>query len=301
MIGWGVLGIVLGIASYIYFSWAEQEGGTFRSHVLIVLVYSIFGKSGVFFLLTGCGFFSILVGTIRLISSTSSRPRPGERRSGMGCWVWAVAGCVVLVVGLIVLWPGIKAAREAARRSQEKNGQRQSQQDERKEKSARQIEEEKDTRQPKHAAETGRVLSGRVGGTGGGKFQTIDRDGRPMSGVSIRVSNWGGKAAFRSIEPLFGPPDNPPAEHIVEFARVGYVVGGLHIRADEYVRAVRLVYVRPDGERLDMTDSYTGEWYGDQQIGELHEFVSTGQHVLGVYAQSGLVVDSLGVVFRSAE
>jgi hypothetical protein len=46
-VGWGLLLIAIGVGSYFWFANMEQEGGSIRTHVVIILVYKTLGKNGV--------------------------------------------------------------------------------------------------------------------------------------------------------------------------------------------------------------------------------------------------------------
>lgn len=311
MIGYGLLAIVIAFVSLSYFTWAEQQGGGFRSHALIVLVYSIFENMGVFLLLGGLGSLFVVFGAGKLILS-ALRPRSGKGPGMVSLGVLGVIACGLLFVGFMVLVPAMKSARQAAVRAQQKERDRQAGErggSSRQQKTVRnrtaksapvERPREPEPRKPV-PAKVGTVLSELAGGPGGGRFLHVDRKNRPMLGLTTKIGKWGGEPTLRHVRPLFEPADKPDDDALNAYAKPGYAVGGLHIRADKFVRAIRPVYFRLDDGQLDVSNSYLGEWLGNSEAGELSEFESTGEIVLGVYGHKGLMMDSAGVVFQSAD
>ena len=145
-----------------------------------------------------------------------------------------------------------------------------------------------------------------VGGAGGGERQLLDSQLRPLVGVAFEIDeHWDNEGQVLStLQPIFdaGAPvseiDGRPEQ--VEIAKEGYVVGGLLVDASKYVNAVKVVYVRRNGESLDLSDTYESEWLGKPRSGEPRKLAGDGQMVLGLQVKQGLVLDAVGLIVRPA-
>ena len=94
------------------------------------------------------------------------------------------------------------------------------------------------------------------------------------------------------------------ADQPLEVARIlakeGYAVGGMLVRFGQTVDAVRIVFMRITGDRLDKTDHYLSPWIGGD-FGLGPELIGgDGRPVVGVYGRQGNTVDAIGVVQRRA-
>jgi hypothetical protein len=85
--------------------------------------------------------------------------------------------------------------------------------------------------------------------------------------------------------PMFARvPVGTPGEY--EFAREGYAVGALNVRASDRVTAVQIVFMRlgTDG-KLDPADSYTSSWMGAPSNDPVETTSGEGAKVIGVCAR----------------
>jgi acetyl esterase/lipase len=96
-----------------------------------------------------------------------------------------------------------------------------------------------------------------------------DLDGAGLKSVSAFSS--GGK-----------PPPLRGTEKLVQ-ARDGYMVYGLVVDADKQrVNAVRIVFVRVDGDKLVPTDTYTSDWLGTPRTDKPVTLGADGRRVTGI-------------------
>ncbi len=136
-----------------------------------------------------------------------------------------------------------------------------------------------------------------VGGQGGGPKRRVDRAGRPMIGVRHRTGNWAGKDMVKRFDPLFerGRP-RPGYDEL--FAKDGYAVGAIQVDGDKYVYAIRVAFMRIDGDRLDPKDSYVSEWIGKPTGQAPKTLNGDGAFVVGVHSRGTIILDAVGLVFK---
>ena len=137
-----------------------------------------------------------------------------------------------------------------------------------------------------------------VGGSGGGPRRSVDRDGRPMVGVRHSMGSWAGEDAIRSFDPLFerGRP-RPGSKEL--FAKDGYAVGAIQVDGDKYVNAIRVAFMRIDGDRLNQKDSYVSEWIGKPTGRPPKTLNGDGAFVVGVHGRGTAILDAVGLIFKA--
>jgi hypothetical protein len=145
-----------------------------------------------------------------------------------------------------------------------------------------------------------------VGGRGGGEQDFCDPAGRPLLGVAYAIDEqWDSNGpVIGGLQPVFDS-DGPAVDWrglqlTVVAGREGYVVGGLLVDAGEYVNAIKVIFVRRNGEVLDLHDSYESDWLGKPRADEPRKLAGDGQNVIGLHCKQGLVLDGLGLVVRPA-
>ena len=97
----------------------------------------------------------------------------------------------------------------------------------------------------------------------------------------------------------------PPPDHFDPLTPVrgkeGYVVGGLEVDSGEYVNAVRITFVRKTDQGLDLTDTYQSDWLGTPTPGrEPQKLLGEGEEIIGAAMRQGIVLDSVGLLYREA-
>ena len=135
-----------------------------------------------------------------------------------------------------------------------------------------------------------------VGGTGGGPFRITHPAGLPVIGVRWRPGKWAGRDLIGRLEPLYSEETARGWQTVI--ARKGYAVGAIQVDGDEFVNAVRIAFMRIEGDRLMTSDTYVSEWIGkptpDAQLKTLN---GHGARILGIYGRQTIIVDAIGLVF----
>jgi hypothetical protein len=144
-----------------------------------------------------------------------------------------------------------------------------------------------------------------VGGHGGGPRFYYDDIRRPVIGLAFSTDEWFGQQAIRALVPLYDDHSPPPEDHFHPLVPVrgkeGYVVGGLEVDSGEFVNAVRIKFVRRTDKGLDPSDTYQSDWLGTPTPGrETRQLLGEGEEVLGIAARQGIILDSVGLLFRPA-
>jgi hypothetical protein len=147
-------------------------------------------------------------------------------------------------------------------------------------------------------------LTEMLGGRGGGPRYYYDANRRPVIGLAFSTGEWFGQQAVKSLVPLYDDRP-PPPDHFDPLRPVrgkeGYVVGGLEVDSDEYVNAVRITFVRKTDHGLDLTDTYQSDWLGTPTPGrDPQKLLGEGEEIVGVAMRQGIVLDSVGLLYREA-
>jgi hypothetical protein len=136
------------------------------------------------------------------------------------------------------------------------------------------------------------------GGRSGRPRQELDRQGRPMIGLRYRVGSWSGEEVVTRLEPLFGGKGPRPMYTDVT-AKPGYAVGAIQVDAGEYVYAIRIAFMRIEGDRLNTKDSYVSDWIGTPTGRQPQTLNSNGALVLGIQRGGVAIPSGLGLVYKA--
>jgi hypothetical protein len=151
----------------------------------------------------------------------------------------------------------------------------------------------------------GAVRSEMPCGKGGTWFTNADQAKRPMVGLNMTMMRWAGKNdVINRIEPIFDPQtkSSKEATRIIDVAKPGYAISGLHINGDDYSHCVRIIYAKIDGNKLNPEDTYTTDWLGDPFTNERDQEIGNSGHlVIGIYGKQGMNVDGIGLVLLDPE
>jgi WD40 repeat protein/tRNA A-37 threonylcarbamoyl transferase component Bud32 len=143
-----------------------------------------------------------------------------------------------------------------------------------------------------------------IGGAGGELFEDIAEERYPVIGFAVATVGFEGRAVLGSIQPIYRTPSGnresstvwrirPPGKRIE--AREGYAVGGLVLRKGKVIDALKVIFMRVAGNRLDVNDSYESEWFGGKGGGE-SSLSGNGSLIVGVFGRHGQAIDSLGLI-----
>jgi hypothetical protein len=145
-----------------------------------------------------------------------------------------------------------------------------------------------------------------VGGHGGGEQSFCDPAGRPLVGVAYAIDErWDSSGpVIGALQPTFDPTAPAVDWHGQQLTaingREGYVVGGLLVDVGEYVNAIKVIFVRHNGNELNVNDNYESDWLGKPRGDEPRKLAGDGQNVIGLHCKQGLVLDGIGLVVRPA-
>ena len=119
----------------------------------------------------------------------------------------------------------------------------------------------------------------------------------PLLGLDYMAAKWKNEPSVWRLAPVFSA-DQPKQHRERSIAKKGYAVCGADLNVDKFVNGIRLHFcrVKADGT-LDTKDTYAGAWIGAPPAnGEGTKLVNDGRRVLGVYIQSGAIVDRFALV-----
>jgi hypothetical protein len=74
------------------------------------------------------------------------------------------------------------------------------------------------------------------------------------------------------------------------------VVGGLITASDEYLRAIRIIWMRQENGVLKPDDRYLSPWYSRPLDYKIETLAGNGEHVIGIYGKQGMHRDGVGLV-----
>jgi hypothetical protein len=136
-------------------------------------------------------------------------------------------------------------------------------------------------------------------------FRDVGTAGSVLVGVRVSYIDHGGPKV-RSVQPIFRSASGqnhylgrihgevvPPVTTVV--ARPGYAVGGLVTHTGLTLDGFGIVFMRVDGEQLDLNDTYNSPWIGDEKGGGPGQVSSRGQLVVGIQGKSGNEMNGLGL------
>jgi len=144
-----------------------------------------------------------------------------------------------------------------------------------------------------------------VGGGGGGAFEARAPEGALLVGVRGTTISWAGHEIVRSLQPLYrldgeeheGDVFGYANRTVVEaLAKPGYAVGALLVKGGHRVDGLRCVFMRVDGDRLDLSDVYTGPWIGGRGGGAEELLGGSGRPVVGLVGRCGADLDAVGLL-----
>ena len=134
-----------------------------------------------------------------------------------------------------------------------------------------------------------------AGGTGG-VARRIARPRELLRGIECSFGKYDNASHLADLAPVFGD-QRPELLPQGEVAREGYAVGGMHVDAQRWVNAVRLIYMRikPDG-KLNPRDSYLGQWIGFRGREKPATLTGDGTPIIGLHVRKGIVLDAIALV-----
>ena len=108
-------------------------------------------------------------------------------------------------------------------------------------------------------------------------YPLIGNSGQLVLGIDAVRGSRG--AGVRTMVPVFNQADSS-----LTIAKDGYVVGGLEAAfVDNEMVLFRAIYMKLDGKKLDDSDQYFGDWFGDEdQIANAKQITTDGRPVIGI-------------------
>jgi tetratricopeptide (TPR) repeat protein len=138
-------------------------------------------------------------------------------------------------------------------------------------------------------------------------FKDVQQPSALLVGFKVAVDTHGPTGIIvRSIQPMYlaegrkivgGGTYGTGCDNVVEVvAREGYAVGAVVVKAGEQLDGLRVIFMRRNGDRLDIKDSYESRWVGSRGGADEVLLGGDGTPVVGIHGRSGRDVDSLGLV-----
>jgi hypothetical protein len=140
-----------------------------------------------------------------------------------------------------------------------------------------------------------------IGGAGGAPF-----DERPPGApylVGFRVTT---TTIVKSVQALYqkggartdGETMGVPQGNVLEVAaKPGYAVGGILAGGKSRVNAMKVIFMRISGNRLNPFDAYESDWIGGSRVMPETKLVGDGSPIVGIHGRRGSDVDALGLIF----
>jgi hypothetical protein len=144
-----------------------------------------------------------------------------------------------------------------------------------------------------------------VGGEGGTPFEDVAGERGLLAGVKLWYGTFENRRVVKALQPLYvkdgvrseGEIHGKTAGTAVEvLAKPGYALGGLAGRGSARVDALRFVFMKVAGGRLQPGDRYETEWYGGPGGGAETALAGDGSPVAGIHGRKGDDVDALGLI-----
>ena len=137
-----------------------------------------------------------------------------------------------------------------------------------------------------------------IGAAGGGPLRYVSREGLPVLGFRYRLGSLAGQGGVASLEPLFTREEPPrPWESVI--ARNGYAVAAMQVDADQFLIAIRVAFMRIDGNHLDTKDSYVSDWIGHPTGRTPQTINGDGARVMGIHGRRMALMHAVGLVFEA--
>ena len=118
-----------------------------------------------------------------------------------------------------------------------------------------------------------------------------------MIGFRYRAGIRAGQEAVQRFAPVF-ESGRPRAGYTVVMAKDGYAVGAIQVDSDQFVKAIRVAFMRIDGDRLDTKDSYVSDWIGKPTGQSPKTLNSKGAWVLGVQSRFTGNLHAVGLIYQ---
>lgn len=135
------------------------------------------------------------------------------------------------------------------------------------------------------------VTNKTIGGGMDKPFSDVHPDGGVLVGFFAGADDGGQVIAFlqpiyltsqgEKVGQAYGKPHGPVQ---VLKAKPGYAVGGANLRVGMFIDAITVKFMKVEGERLNLADSYTSIQVGGQGGGP-QSFTSTGTFLVGIHGK----------------
>lgn len=149
-------------------------------------------------------------------------------------------------------------------------------------------------------------------GGGDGEFQEKAPPGGLLIGFEVALSPFDGIDVVRGFRPIYrvGEKEEFGQKHgerrpytITVKAKPGYAVGGVTYRGLRWFNTCSLIFMKVNGDRLDVNDQYSSEWLGKKRSDPIFQFVTDGTPITGFAGRRNLAEDvthGFGFIFKEA-
>jgi membrane associated rhomboid family serine protease len=141
-----------------------------------------------------------------------------------------------------------------------------------------------------------------VGGNGGIGYMRVDANRRPVIGFAIKVGESGGHDTIGRCDPIYDLNGAPRSSDVtVCVARDGYVVSGIVVNGKEETDGVEIIFAKKMQGGVDAGDTYTSEWFGDEEGSDQTQLAGHGENVIGIVGRQGQNNEAIGLVIDAGK
>jgi hypothetical protein len=136
-------------------------------------------------------------------------------------------------------------------------------------------------------------------------FRDLGPAGSVLVGFRATYIERFGGPKVRSLQPIYRSGKNyyqgriygtvvGPVKTVV--ARPGYAIGGLVTHTGLTLDGFGIVFMKVDGDRLDIDDTYKSSWIGDRNGGNPDEVATKRSIIVGIQGRAGTEVNGLSLI-----
>jgi hypothetical protein len=139
-----------------------------------------------------------------------------------------------------------------------------------------------------------------VGGNRGNPYVRVDKNRRPVIGFAIKTGERSDHDTIQRCDPIYEVNgEERPSDVLVCVGREGYVVSGIVVNKREGADGLQIIFAKKTEGGVDTNDSYSSEWFGDDEGSDQTQLAGHGEKVIGTIGRQGENNDAMGLVIDS--